>query len=1168
MRSPLHAASRQVHTRRVLKVLLSLTVLFIATVVRAQDPTAALFTHIADFWMQSGQRQQIPHPADFKVLVSYSDPEWHILWGFENGIGVFLPLQDKPLNVVPGQLVRLQGLISTDGMDVKQATVLGTPGLPKPVDITHSLMAWNANNLKEITVEAYVDRQEINDTRHTLLSGIVDGHRVAIRVLDTTQSSPPSLEGSFIRAQGLYVWTTDATGQLHHLEIFVTGFGNIHVVRWLSSDPRFDTPVASVDSLNTKPEGTQVHVTGRVVTDAPGENVIIRDGTGQLEVESAQTSPLAPGAEIEAIGTVRGRGPTLRLENAFFRNAGKAAHSALSAQARSLRLRIADDVNELSLADAAKGYIVQLTAVVTWSSPHARFFFAQDASGGIRVDLGAEGLLPPEAGRLVAIDGTTVAGRLTPRIRATSLRSLSDLNLPPATRLTLDQALTGYEEDSLVEIEGYLRAVEPGGTDVTADLSTPAGNFTAHLRAGTDLSRALRSVVLVRGVCTRVADRRGRPSGVVLWVNSAEDITVESAYPSNPDAVPRHTIAELNRFSGRARTRWVRTDGVVTLQEPGRYLYLQDGNESLKALDRATAPLAPGSRVELMGLQGQEGGRFVLREATVLRDQPGSDLPATPIEPAAKPADSLDGRLVRIQGTLVDESPRQGHLVYVLQSGSNFVECHLPLSAAPGDTPRPALRSVVAATGVYRLQYDEYQRPSGFDVSLRSPSDLQVLRAPPWLTPERAVGVTSALLLALALGLLWVTVLRRKVAAQTTVIRAQLEKEGRLMAEIERSSRLESLGMLAGGIAHDFNNLLTIIIGNLTLTRMEDGVVEKAGPFLDEANKGAQRARLLAQKLLTFARGGSPIRRAEDLSDVVREAAAAATGESATIKLSYDFDEELWKAFVDRAQTVQALHNIASYALGSLPPGGTLAFRAWNASLAENEVGTLKAGAYVHLVVEDSGAGLDPTELRHLFDPYSGLDAGRQGLDLAVVRSIVKRHEGHIEVESTKGAGTRFHLWLPARTDSTEPAASAAPCEPPRPAAPKAVRGRVLFMDDEESIRKLAAATLTRLGCEFHVASDGAEAIEAYQAARAKGAPFDLVVLDLTVPGGMGGRETIRHLLELDPHVNAIVSSGYSSDPVLSDYKLHGFAAFVPKPYSVDELEACLRRALRDRQPA
>ncbi len=1146
--------------------LLALAVLLLVPTLRAQDPTRSTFLNASDFWMQSEDRRLVPHPADFTLVVGYCDPEWRVFWGFDHGTGVFLPLTTRPLALLPGQRVRLQGKISTAGFDVTRATVLGTMSLIPVHDATRSIMDSSVHNITEVGFDAYVDRQSLSDPSHILLNTIVDGHRVALRVLNLPAVSPPSLEGAFIHAQGLYVWTADSSGMLHHIDVYVTGFANIRVLHWLSSDPRFNAPLVKIDSLNSVSEGSWVHVAGRVQNAAPGTKVVIRDGTGQLEVDSAQTNYLTHGDEIEAVGMVRGRGPSLSLTDAFYRHAGTRAHTALSAEAQSIRLRLADDITNLSLTEAAKGYYVRLMAVVTWSSPNARFFFVQDASGGLKINLAPNAPAPPPAGRLVDVTGTTVAGRLAPGVQATDVRSLSDLNIPEPRRLTLDQALTGYDEYSYVEIEGYLRTIKPVSARLKVDFSTPAGNFTAFLPPDSNLSKALHSVVLVRGVCTRIADTHGRPGGLVLWVQSTEGISIESSFPADPASVPYRSISELNRFSGKTHTRWVRTQGIVTLQIPGRYLYLQEGNESLKVLDRTTKPLSPGSRVQLMGLQGQEGAHFVLREATILHTGPGTSPAPTSIEPAAMPSDALDGRLVRIQGTLVDVSPRLGHLVYVLQSSSSFVECHLPLPQHLSTEPQPSLGSLISATGVYRLQYDEYQRPAGFDVDLRSAADLSVLRAAPWWTPERALLVSVSMLVALLLGLLWAFALHRKVAAQTAVIRSQLEKESKLMAELERSSRLEALGMLAGGIAHDFNNLLTIIIGNLTLSRMEEGVDEKAGPFLDEANKGAQRARVLAQKLLTFARGGSPLRKPERLPEIVREAAESASEDATAARFIFDFDEELWSGLLDRGQMLQAIHNVTAYSLGSLPKGGTLSFRAWNASLAEGEIGSLKPGPYLHLVVEDSGPGLDPKDLRHLFDPYSAIDAGRHGLDLAVVRSIVKRHEGHIEVESAPGSGTRFHLWLPASKDAPT-AASAAPCEPPPPArAP--LKGRVLFMDDEEPIRKLAAATLSRLGCEFQLASNGAEAVQRFQEAKARGLPFDLVVLDLTVPGGIGGREAILHLQKIDPQVQAIVSSGYSSDPVISDYKLHGFTAFVPKPYSVDELEACLRRALNNRQHA
>jgi CheY-like chemotaxis protein len=239
-----------------------------------------------------------------------------------------------------------------------------------------------------------------------------------------------------------------------------------------------------------------------------------------------------------------------------------------------------------------------------------------------------------------------------------------------------------------------------------------------------------------------------------------------------------------------------------------------------------------------------------------------------------------------------------------------------------------------------------------------------------------------------------------------------------------------------------------------------------------------------------------------------------------------------------------------------MPNGGTLRIMARNDTLDGFSLPGLAPGSYIQIAITDSGEGIQMEHLARIFDPYFTTKQTGTGLGLAAVYSIVKKHHGHIDVESQVGQGTTFRLWLPALRGEVARHESRAPWDPGR------MNGRVLFMDDEQIIRDMATLLLKRFGLTVDCAADGAEAIEKYQAARGRGETYDLVIMDLTIPGGMGGLAAVRQLLKIDPNVKAIVSSGYSSDPVLANYREHGFVAMVPKPYEVNDLARVLREVL------
>jgi signal transduction histidine kinase/CheY-like chemotaxis protein len=379
-------------------------------------------------------------------------------------------------------------------------------------------------------------------------------------------------------------------------------------------------------------------------------------------------------------------------------------------------------------------------------------------------------------------------------------------------------------------------------------------------------------------------------------------------------------------------------------------------------------------------------------------------------------------------------------------------------------------------------------------------------------------------------------------------VRRQLEED------LLRSRKLESLGVLAGGIAHDFNNLLTAILGNITLSLADTEPDEEAHRRLVEAEKASVRAQDLTQQLLTFSRGGAPVRETASIGDLVADSAGFALRGS-NVRLDYVLNADLWPAEVDPGQISQVVNNLIINAGQAMPDGGTVTIRTANAVVGDDGPAPLPAGDYVTISVSDQGSGIPPETIERIFDPYFTTKQKGSGLGLATVYSIVKRHGGHIGVETSPGRGATFVVWLPAMRHAAVPARKAQDA-----VAPGA--GRVLVMDDEPFVRDVIGAMLERLGYEPSFAEHGEEAIAIYREARALGAPFAAVIMDLTIPGGMGGVEAAQKLRLIEPGVRIIVSSGYSNDPVMANYRDYGFVGVARKPYRVGELSRVLDEAL------
>jgi len=370
--------------------------------------------------------------------------------------------------------------------------------------------------------------------------------------------------------------------------------------------------------------------------------------------------------------------------------------------------------------------------------------------------------------------------------------------------------------------------------------------------------------------------------------------------------------------------------------------------------------------------------------------------------------------------------------------------------------------------------------------------------------------------------------------------------------ELMKLDRLESLGVLAGGIAHDFNNLLTPIMANISIARTYGELGEEITELLEDTEKASLRAKVLTQQLLAFAKGGAPVRRPISIPRLIRDTADFALSGSNVI-CGFSFPEDLWFAEIDEGQISRVVHNMVLNADQSMPAGGRIGIRAENVVIGPDASLSLKEGRYVKISIEDEGIGIPEKHLSKVFDPFFTTKERGSGLGLAISHMIVKRHDGATQVESKMGVGTTFHVYVPASKKEPDP-------EERKPAGHPKSEGRILLIDDEDSVRKSAGKVLRRLGYDVAFAGGGEEGIELYRKARESGRPFYAVIMDLTIRGGMGGEAAVRKLVEMDPDAKVIVSSGYSSDPIMSSFREYGFSGIVEKPYRMEDLRQALER--------
>ena len=389
-------------------------------------------------------------------------------------------------------------------------------------------------------------------------------------------------------------------------------------------------------------------------------------------------------------------------------------------------------------------------------------------------------------------------------------------------------------------------------------------------------------------------------------------------------------------------------------------------------------------------------------------------------------------------------------------------------------------------------------------------------------------------------------------SGEDITIRKQYEKQ------ILQSQKLEAIGTLAGGIAHDFNNMLGVMMGNVSYLLSRYGEDKELVEVLADIEEGALKSQQLTQQLLTFAKGGAPVKKSANINKILEDSVGFITRGTKT-KCNFDLSDELWITEVDSGQLNQVINNLLINANQAMPNGGIIEIRSENAEIKADSNIPLPTGKYIKVIVEDQGVGISERQLPYIFDPYFSTKQTGSGLGLATTYSIIKNHGGHIGVESKIDKGTTFYIYLPVSDKEIQMADDTSIFK-------HSGNGKILVMDDDDAILKVSKRILSSMGYEVVFATEGLEAVKLYKNSFTTDNKFDLVILDLTVPGKMGGAEVIPEILKINPEAKVIVSSGYSNDPIMASYKEYGLAGVIPKPYRRQQMADLLNEIMGDKE--
>jgi len=829
---------------------------------RASDQlpqSTRVLTNIAEIWSMPREQRDEEYRIQTEVVIYYFDPEWGNASGECLGIPRWLPIDNSPIPLKAGQRVAIDGVIVPRReqfvWDKTRIRILEENVELKAETVRD--LSKNPQELKDhlVSVEGLIDSKQ-DDPTHSTFNFLSGSTLARAFVLKGTNNLPLQFkEGDFVRMKCVYSAQFDRDGNMSSLQLWVSSPTDIKVLGSLKTDARFAVPlIFSKNIQSDTPVSNLVRVAGIVRSYAPGKWVTLWDATGQIMVQSKQSQPLRFGDRIEAIGYPNVLGVQQFLHDGLYRLAvstNTTASASMVDTNNTLPLCLAEQIRDLSPEEAGRHLPVNLRGIVTWSHSETPFAYVQDASGGIRVvnpKWDEPDTMKP--GTIVLLEGVTSEGDFVPAVTNAVVRRAGWWNMEEGRLVTLEQAFTGVEEGHWIEMRGFVRDVMQTNGLARFDLSTSSGEFQAWTPASQPFDALKGSILRVSGVCSVLSNPRHQLTGIQIWTPDIKYIQTEESAPSDLFALPLRPLAGLRRFNMEsALNQRIRTSGTVVLHVPGRYLYVQDGEDSVFALSQQPDALQPGDRVEVVGFPGEEGQKIVLREAVYRLLSSGSEPNPVQLSAANSGDANLEGLLAKAGGVLLNKVEKDGETHLLIQTKEFTFEASLNSAAVETEKKLQALAlgSRLALTGVYEVQNDEYRQPRSFLLHLRSWNDVQLLQQPPWWTLARLLWVLAGVFAVFLIALTWGILIARKnallnqahrelrtandqleirVTERTQELRDQVAAKERAHTELAQAqqslmlaSRRAGMAEVATGVLHNVGNVLNSVNVSSTLLR-------------------------------------------------------------------------------------------------------------------------------------------------------------------------------------------------------------------------------------------------------------------------------------------------------------------------------------------------------------